>query len=223
MYNMRKTFNTRHKKKYCKQDIESLLRKTRYKNEYYKQDIEFLLRKIKVIKVIKTAKPTKPNDLGDFGATDIRHLALAISENYDEATKKYKDPYDNNRTYTLDIKSMKDKAGLKLEYDHIIPITEVWKRAAYAWSEKKKTEYVFDPVVGVITSSHINGNKSAKCLVEFLNSKVFNGDKRSFCLSWLVIAVKYDIPLTQDEKKEIDNELKNGSFPVKVINPIKPW
>ena len=70
---------------------------------------------------------------------------------------------------------------------------------------------------------HINANKFTKCLVEFLNSKGFNGDKRSFCLSWLVIAVKYDIPLTQNEKNEIDNELENGSFPVKVINPMKPW
>ncbi|MBO7671281.1 MAG: hypothetical protein J6S25_00805 [Aeriscardovia sp.] len=198
-----------------------------YKNEYDEQDIKLLLRNVKVI---KTSPPPKPgNDLGDFGAPGIGHLALAISENYVEATKEYNDPYSKNHYKLQSLESMKDKGGSKLEYDHIIPLQEVWNRAVYRWPETKKAKYVHDPIVGVITSSRINDNKHAKGLVEFLNSKwlngnkVFNGDKRSFCLSWLVIAVKYDIPLTPDEKNEIDNELKNGSFPVKVINPIKPW
>ena len=118
---------------------------------------------------------------------------------------------------------MEDEGGSKLEYDHIIPLQVVWERAAYKWSEEKKTKFVFDPRVGVITSAVINKQKKDSNLVDFLNNSVFKGDKRSFCLSWLVIAVEYDIPLTQDEINEIGNELKNGSFPVKVINPIKPW
>ena len=85
---MRKTFNTRHKKKYCKQDIESLLRKmfntTRYKNEYCKQDIEFLLRKVKTLSKSKSGE----SDFKNFGAGGIAHLALAISENYKIGAKK---------------------------------------------------------------------------------------------------------------------------------------
>lgn len=187
-----------------------------YKNEYDEQDIKFLL------SIVKTSQNTQPGkyDFKDFGAKDIRRYALARSENYVEATKEYTDPYSNNHYKVETLKSIDSK----LEYDHIIPLQVVWDRAGYGWSEVKKTDFVFDLRVGVVTSSYINNQKRKKSLLDFLNDpNLFNGDKRSFCLSWLVIAVEYDIPLTPDEINEIGNELKNGSFPVKVINPIKPW
>ncbi|MBO6020647.1 MAG: hypothetical protein J6P10_00615 [Aeriscardovia sp.] len=191
-----------------------------YKNEYNEQDIESLRRKVKTLQNPKTGV----YDFKNFGTQGIGHLALALSENYVEATKEYNDPYSDNHYTLQSLESMKDKGGSKLEYDHIIPLQEVWDRAGYGWSEEKKTKFVFDLRVGVVTSSEINNNKKKSSLVNFLNNPVFKGDKRSFCLSWLVIAVEYDIPLTQGEINEIDNKLlKNGSFPAKVINPIKPW
>ena len=191
-----------------------------YKNEYDEQDIQFLLSRV------KTPPNPQPGtyDFDNFGAPGIDHLALAISENYDEATKEYNDPYSNNHHKLKSLKSMEDEGGSKLEYDYIISLQEVWERAGYGWSEEKKTDFVFDLRVGVVTSHYINDAKGKRSLLDFLNDlNLFKGDKRSFCLSWLVIAVKYDIPLTQDEINEIENELKNGSFPVKVINPIKLW
>lgn len=191
-----------------------------YKNEYDEPNIDSLLGKVKT--------PPNPQsgkyDFGNFGAPGIGHLALAISENYVEATREYNDPYSKNHHKLKSLESMEDEGGSKLEYDHIISLQEVWERAGYGWSEEKKTKFVFDPRVGVVTSHYINDAKGKRSPLDFLNDpNLFKGDRRSFCLSWLVIVVEYDIPLTQDEINEIHNELKNGSFPVKVINPIKPW
>ena len=55
-----------------------------YKNEYNEQDIESLRRKVKTLQNPKTGV----YDFENFGARGIGHLALAISENYVEATKE---------------------------------------------------------------------------------------------------------------------------------------
>ena len=192
------------------------------KNEYTKQEIEALLSLSKVNVIEDEPEAQGNNDLKNYGGENIRLLALVESENYKETRKSYHDPYAN-KDYDINTFCPLSIAGTKqLQYDHIISLQKIWNRGGFKWPEEKKIEFVFDLSAGVVTSSAINEGKSDKDLAEFLNSNLAPQiDKRAFCLSYLVIAVRYEIPLTRAEFNEIESKLTAGKFPVKVINPLK--
>lgn len=145
------------------------------------------------------------NYLGDE-FTSIRKYAFYSSINYDPDTDIYTDPYDCNN-YSLK----------ETDYDHIIPLHYVNQHGGDNWSDDKKKEYADDPTVGVDVNAHDNRAKGDKGPSEWLPSE--NVD--DYCYTWLVVANKYNISISQEDMNVIISEINNSTDGLKLINEYR--
>lgn len=79
----------------------------------------------------------------------------------------------------------------KLDYDHIIPLSVVYKNTD--WDAKKCNEYAYNQDIGVDVYYSANRSKSDKTPSEWLP----NTNIENYCYTWLVIAAEWNIPLSQ--------------------------
>lgn len=110
---------------------------------------------------------------------------------------KYLDPYTNEYIYEETI----------MDRDHIIPLGYVNEHGGYYWDQSKKVEYAYDITVSVNVHRTQNRTKSDKGPSEYLPP----ANQASYCYTWLVIAAKYDISLSQEDMNVIKNVLNNAS------------
>ena len=123
------------------------------------------------------------DDDGKF--TSIRAYAYYESVWYDWDNDVYTDPYTG-----YIIKSVKET-----DYDHIIPLAYANAHGGSEWSGDKKKEYSDDPSVGVCCNKSENCIKGAKGPSEWLPKE----NQDDYCYTWLVIANKYDLSISQDD------------------------
>ena len=109
---------------------------------------------------------------------------------------KYLDPYTNEYIYEETI----------MDRDHIIPLGYVNEHGGYYWDQSKKVEYAYDITVSVNVHRTQNRTKSDKGPAEYLPP----ANQASYCYTWLVIAAKYDISLSQEDMNVIKNVLNNA-------------
>lgn len=132
----------------------------------------------------------------------IRNYSFFASIWYDDDAEIYNDPYDNDEFSCDEYKS--------LDFDHIIPLAYVNKHGGYKWSEEDKKAFADDPTIGVDVCAHSNRSKSDSGPAEWLPEE--NVD--DYCYSWLVIAAKYDISISQEDMNvildTIENHTENG-------------
>jgi hypothetical protein len=119
----------------------------------------------------------------------------------------YTDPYTNLKiSYT------------KLQYDHVIPLAYAEEHGAHAWTERQKQDYANDPTVGVDVNSSNNEQKGDKGPSEWLPKQ----NVASYCYTWLALAAKYHLSISQADMSVILNQLKNvDGSDLHVINQYK--
>lgn len=110
----------------------------------------------------------------------------------------YIDPYTNNKIYDIS----------EVDYDHIIPLHYVNQHGGANWTEEQKRNFADDPEVGVCTNKSDNRTKSDKGPSEWLPKE----NKEQYCYSWLVIAEKYNLTISQDDMDVILNILDGISL-----------
>lgn len=137
-----------------------------------------------------------------------RNYNLYFSPNYKGSSTsfEYIDPYSNKN---IEKKSLIDR-------DHIIPIGYVNQHGGASWSAEKKRDYAFDVTVSVDVHRTLNRTKGDKGPAKWMTP----ANQESYCYTWLVIANKYDISISQEDYNVIAETLKNTKE-VSIINPLK--
>ena len=135
------------------------------------------------------------DDNGEFGS--IRAYSYYESEWYDWDLNEYIDPYSNETIYSIK----------ECDYDHIIPLAYANNHGAASWSNEEKKAYADDPTVGVNCYASENRSKQAKGPSEWLPST----NVADYCYTWLVIADKYDLSISQDDMDIIKQVLSTAN------------
>jgi len=181
---------------YTAEEIEELLASVEinYEGEIYPYDRD------------KYEKPVKKFEYAGESVS-IRDYALHIYTGKDEV----RDTYDLGFVdpYTGEVLDHEDE----VEYDHIIPLNYANQNGAYFWDDELKNAFAFDLSVGVPTSKSENRKKGDKGPSKYLPPV----NQEEYCLTWLVIAEKYDLSL-YDEDVEVIKSVLEGASEVSVIN-----
>lgn len=127
----------------------------------------------------------------------IRQYSYYESKCYNPNTELYTDPYTNNYINIDDT-----------DYDHIIPLHYVNKHGGNEWSDDQKKKYADDPLIGIDVNSSDNRAKGDKGPSQWLPEE----NVENYCYSWLIIANKYNISISQEDMNVIKEVLKNDDI-----------
>lgn len=94
---------------------------------------------------------------------------------------------------------------MEVEFDHIIPLNYVAMHNGDNWTQKEKDDYAYALDAGIPCSKSENRFKSDKGPSKYL-PKI---NQEEYCFTWLVIANKYNISLTQEDLNKIKKVLKD--------------
>lgn len=112
-----------------------------------------------------------------------------------EETFEFLDPYTGETITEI----------MGVEFDHIIPLHYVAKHNGNDWDQKTKDDFAYALDAGVPcskTENRIKGNKGPSEYLPPINQE-------SYCYTWLVIANRYGISLTQKDLDTIKFILKD--------------
>lgn len=111
----------------------------------------------------------------------------------------------------------------KLDYEHIIPLSYIYKYGDTNWTDAEKNKYAYDMLIGMDVLNSANRSHSDKGPADWLPEKNIS----SYCLTWLIIAKEYDIALRRVDidvcKLEILNDLENATFINQFLNTTEEY
>lgn len=128
--------------------------------------------------------------------TSIRKYGYYESEWYNKDNDTYMDPYTDE-----------DVDFTNVDWDHIIPLHYVNQHGGSEWTDEEKKAFADNPSVGVNVNSSDNRAKSDKGPSEWLPDE----NKDDYCYTWLIIADKYNISISQDDMNTIISEINNST------------
>jgi hypothetical protein len=108
----------------------------------------------------------------------------------------WRDPY-SGRVY---------RRSSTLDCDHIVPLANAWISGARSWPAARRKRYANDPVVLLITSSHLNRQKGDSPPQEW------KPPRRAFWITyaarWIRIKASYHLTITRSERSALRTMLR---------------
>lgn len=129
---------------------------------------------------------------------------------------KSESPFEYTCPYTeLSITDMS-----KLDFEHIVPLSYVYKYGDVNWSNSQMNTYAYDMLIGMDVFNSANRSHGDKGPSEWLPSSNIG----SYCLTWLTICKEYGIAMRKTDidvcRLEILNAVSSGED-IKLLNQFK--
>ena len=173
-------------------------------NKFTAEDLDELVKSIRVKKGDKEIpyvrdsyeKPVKTFKVDGKTYTRNRYLSYYGKFLISREPFKYECPYTG--VIITDPK--------KIDADHIFPLSEVHKSGGYEWSDEKRNQYAYDTEVLVNVLNSSNRSKGAKTPSQWLPDR----NVERFCYTYLYIANKYDLEMSQEDIDVCKYHVLNG-------------
>jgi hypothetical protein len=104
---------------------------------------------------------------------------------------RWRDPYDGAVYFK----------ARQLDCDHLVALADAWRSGARKWSLARRTRYANDPVVLIMTSAHLNRQKSDS------DPSEWRPPRRAFWFTyakrWVRIKARYHLAVTRAERRAL--------------------